>query len=44
MIFARVDAVAVDARLGERIERVRLDPGDRVQVGRVEMVALRDAD
>jgi pSer/pThr/pTyr-binding forkhead associated (FHA) protein len=29
---------------GERIERVRLDPGDRVQVGRVEMVALRDAD
>ncbi len=29
---------------GQRVERVRLDPGDRVQVGRVELVALRDAD
>lgn len=29
---------------GQRVERVRLDPGDRVQVGRVEMIALRDAD
>jgi pSer/pThr/pTyr-binding forkhead associated (FHA) protein len=29
---------------GQRVERVLLDPGDRVQVGRVEMIALRDAD
>jgi pSer/pThr/pTyr-binding forkhead associated (FHA) protein len=27
---------------GERIERARLSSGDRVQVGRVELVALRD--
>ena len=27
---------------GARIERARLSSGDRVQVGRVEMVALRD--
>jgi len=27
---------------GNRIERARLSPGDKVQVGRVELVALRD--
>jgi pSer/pThr/pTyr-binding forkhead associated (FHA) protein len=27
---------------GNRVERARLSPGDRVQVGRVELVALRD--
>jgi pSer/pThr/pTyr-binding forkhead associated (FHA) protein len=27
---------------GARIDRVRLSPGDKVQVGRVELVALRD--
>jgi len=27
---------------GNRIEKARLAPGDRVQVGRVELVALRD--
>jgi pSer/pThr/pTyr-binding forkhead associated (FHA) protein len=27
---------------GERIETARLAPGDRLQVGRVEFVALRD--
>ena len=29
---------------GQRIETARLSPGDRVQVGRVELVALKDAD
>jgi pSer/pThr/pTyr-binding forkhead associated (FHA) protein len=29
---------------GERIETARLAPGDRLQVGRVELVALREAD
>ncbi len=29
---------------GERIEHAVLAPGDRIQVGRVELVALRDAD
>jgi pSer/pThr/pTyr-binding forkhead associated (FHA) protein len=29
---------------GERIGTVRLVPGDKLQVGRVELVALRDAD
>jgi pSer/pThr/pTyr-binding forkhead associated (FHA) protein len=29
---------------GERIETVLLVPGDRLQIGRVELVALRDAD
>jgi pSer/pThr/pTyr-binding forkhead associated (FHA) protein len=29
---------------GQRIEAVRLSPGDRVRVGRVELVALRDTD
>ncbi len=29
---------------GERIENAVLAPGDRIQVGRVELVALRDAD
>ena len=29
---------------GERIQAVRLAPGDRLGVGRVELVALRDAD
>ena len=29
---------------GERVESVLLESGDRLQVGRVEMVALRDAD
>ena len=29
---------------GSRIESARLAPGDRIQVGRVELVALRDAD
>lgn len=27
---------------GERVERARLAPGDKVQVGRIELVALRD--
>ena len=27
---------------GARVERARLSPGDKVQVGRVELVALRD--
>ena len=27
---------------GERVERARLAPGDRVQVGRVELVATRE--
>jgi pSer/pThr/pTyr-binding forkhead associated (FHA) protein len=27
---------------GNRIEKARLSPGDKVQVGRVELVALRD--
>jgi pSer/pThr/pTyr-binding forkhead associated (FHA) protein len=29
---------------GNRIEAVTLAPGDRIQVGRVELVALRDAE
>ena len=29
---------------GERIENAVLTSGDRIQVGRVELVALRDAD
>ena len=29
---------------GERIETARLASGDRLQVGRVELVALREAD
>ena len=29
---------------GERIENAVLESGDRIQVGRVELVALRDAD
>jgi pSer/pThr/pTyr-binding forkhead associated (FHA) protein len=29
---------------GRRIETARLTPGDRLGVGRVELVALRDAD
>jgi ABC transport system ATP-binding/permease protein len=29
---------------GQRIETARLAPGDRLQVGRVELVALREAD
>ena len=29
---------------GTRIETARLSPGDRLQVGRVELVALRDAE
>ena len=29
---------------GERVDTARLAPGDRVQVGRVELVALRDND
>ena len=29
---------------GQRIETARLSPGDRLQVGRVELVALKDAD
>jgi pSer/pThr/pTyr-binding forkhead associated (FHA) protein len=29
---------------GARIETARLAPGDRLQVGRVELVALRDAE
>ena len=29
---------------GQRIETARLSPGDRVQVGRVELVALKDAE
>ena len=27
---------------GQRVEKARLSPGDKVQVGRVELVALRD--
>jgi pSer/pThr/pTyr-binding forkhead associated (FHA) protein len=29
---------------GERVERRLLAPGDRIGVGRVELIALRDAD
>ena len=29
---------------GQRIETAQLAPGDRVGIGRVELVALRDAD
>jgi pSer/pThr/pTyr-binding forkhead associated (FHA) protein len=29
---------------GTRIDTARLSPGDKLQVGRVELVALRDAD
>ena len=29
---------------GERIETARLAPGDRLQVGRVQLVALREVD
>lgn len=29
---------------GERIETARLAPGDRLQVGRVELVAMREAE
>jgi pSer/pThr/pTyr-binding forkhead associated (FHA) protein len=29
---------------GERVETARLAPGDRIRVGRVDLVALRDAD
>ena len=29
---------------GERVENAILESGDRLQVGRVELVALRDAD
>jgi pSer/pThr/pTyr-binding forkhead associated (FHA) protein len=29
---------------GERVETARLAPGDRLQVGRVEFVALRETD
>ena len=29
---------------GDRIENALLSPGDRLQVGRVELVALKDAD
>ena len=29
---------------GSRVESARVAPGDRIQVGRVELVALRDAD
>lgn len=29
---------------GERIDTARLSPGDRLGVGRVELVALRDVD
>ena len=29
---------------GQRVETARLSPGDRVQVGRVELVALKDAE
>jgi len=27
---------------GERVERARLSPGDRLQIGRLELVATRD--
>ena len=29
---------------GARVDKARLAPGDRIQVGRVELIALRDAD
>jgi pSer/pThr/pTyr-binding forkhead associated (FHA) protein len=29
---------------GSRVDSARVVPGDRIQVGRVELVALRDAD
>jgi pSer/pThr/pTyr-binding forkhead associated (FHA) protein len=28
---------------GHRVDQARLSPGDRIQVGRMELVALRDA-
>ena len=28
---------------GQRVEEARLAPGDRIQVGRMELIALRDA-
>ena len=29
---------------GQRVENARLESGDRIRVGRVELLALRDAD
>jgi pSer/pThr/pTyr-binding forkhead associated (FHA) protein len=29
---------------GKRIQTVQLEPGDRIQIGRVELIALRDPD
>ena len=29
---------------GQRVDNARLAPGDRLQVGRMELIALRDAD
>ena len=29
---------------GKRVQRARLESGDRLQIGRVELVALRDKD
>ena len=29
---------------GKRIETAQLEPGDRIQIGRVELIALRDPD
>jgi pSer/pThr/pTyr-binding forkhead associated (FHA) protein len=28
---------------GQRVEQTRLSPGDRIQVGRMELIALREA-
>jgi len=29
---------------GQRVENARLAPGDRIQVGRLELIALKDAE
>ena len=29
---------------GKRIQTVQLEPGDRIQIGRVELIAMRDPD
>jgi pSer/pThr/pTyr-binding forkhead associated (FHA) protein len=29
---------------GKRVERARVEPGDRLQIGRLELVALREID
>ena len=29
---------------GQRVENARLAPGDRIQIGRLELIALKDSD